>query len=184
MKHIPAPWELSPSGLQIRKDTKGDGTLVICNMSASNYIMYKTRIANALRIVECVNAMEGIENPKLLRKSWDEQMFNEVKSNYVKTMLLSKEELQKLGEKYANQEETPYVQTSQPKEVLANPKGFITHVAFADSKKDIEQVIFDMKKYIELKEVIKNMLDRLDEGAELTLTKDSIIVLALKEAIK
>lgn len=62
--------------------------------------------------------------------------------------------------------------------------GNITHVAFADSNKDAEKVIFYMKKYIELKEVIKNMLDRLDEGAELTLTTDSIIVLALKEAIK
>lgn len=42
----------------------------------------------------------------------------------------------------------------------------------------------DLKKYIELKEVIQNMIDRLDEGGEMTLTKDNIIVLALKEAIQ
>lgn len=39
-------------------------------------------------------------------------------------------------------------------------------------------------KFRQLKEVIENMIARLDEGSEMTLTKDSIIVLALKEAIK
>ena len=197
MKHIPAPWELSPSGLQIRKDTKGDGTLVICNMSASNYIMYKTRIANALRIVECVNAMEGIENPKLLRKYWDEQMFNEVKSNYVKTMLLSKEELQKLGEQYANQEETPYVETTTGEKVrqkhTAAAKKYIgltikrneqDQPKDVPTKADIDELLSYASKYEELKEVIENMVARIDEGGELTLTKDSIIVHYLKESLK
>lgn len=42
----------------------------------------------------------------------------------------------------------------------------------------------DAVKYHNPKEVIQNMIDRLDEGSEMTLTKDSVIVLALKEAIK
>lgn len=62
--------------------------------------------------------------------------------------------------------------------------GHITQVAFAGTEKDAEQIIFYMKKYEQLKDVIQNMIDRLDEGSEMTLTKDSIIVHALKEAIK
>lgn len=62
--------------------------------------------------------------------------------------------------------------------------GNITQVAFADTPKEAEYAIYYMKKYEQLKEVIQNMVDRLDEGSEMTLTKDSIIVLALKEAIK
>lgn len=60
----------------------------------------------------------------------------------------------------------------------------LTQVAFVDTPKEAEIAIFYMKKYGQLKEVIQNMVDRLDEGGEMTLTKDSIIVLALKEAIK
>lgn len=66
----------------------------------------------------------------------------------------------------------------------SEPTGRITQVAFADTPKDAEQIIFYMRKYTELKEVIQNMIDRLDEGAEMTLAKDSIIVHALREAIK
>ena len=66
----------------------------------------------------------------------------------------------------------------------SKPKGWITQVAFADSEKDAEKVIFYMKKYIELKEVIENMITRLDEGAELKLTKDNFIVHCLRQAIK
>lgn len=62
--------------------------------------------------------------------------------------------------------------------------GNITQVAFADTPKESEYAIYYMKKYEQLKEVIQNMVDRLDEEGEMTLTKDSIIVLALKEAIK
>ena len=62
--------------------------------------------------------------------------------------------------------------------------GRITQVAFTDTPEDAEQIIFYMKKHIELKEVIQNMIDSLDEGGEMTLTKDSIIVHALREAIK
>ena len=62
--------------------------------------------------------------------------------------------------------------------------GHITQVAFADTAKEAEQIIFYMRKYEQLKEVIQNMIDRLDEGSEMTLTKDSIIVHCLREAIK
>jgi len=62
--------------------------------------------------------------------------------------------------------------------------GRITQVAFADTPKEAEITIFYMKKYEQLKEVIQNMVDRLDEHGEILLRKDSIIVLALKEAIK
>lgn len=67
---------------------------------------------------------------------------------------------------------------------ITEPTGHITQVAFADTPQEAEQTIFYMKKYDQLKEVIENMVTRLDEGGEMMLTKDSIIVLALKEAIK
>lgn len=53
--HTPGPWELK-NGLIITSD----GTLPISNMHG-----------NAIRIVDCVNAMEGIEDPKKHRETWD-----------------------------------------------------------------------------------------------------------------
>jgi hypothetical protein len=199
MKHIPGPWELNPSGLQIRKDTKGDGTFVICNMSPSNYIMHKTRIANALRIVECVNAMEGIANPKELRYFWDrERCVRQVKDSSIENHLfLSKDELQKLGEQYKNQEETPYIETTTGEKVRQKHTGAASEYIGltikrneqdqpkdGPTKKDMEELLSYASKYEQLKEVIQNMVARLDEGSEITLTKDSIIVHALREAIK
>jgi len=73
---------------------------------------------------------------------------------------------------------------------VTKPTERITQVAFTDTPKDaptkadIDDLLSYVSKYEKLKEVIQNMVDRLDEGAEITLTKDSIIVLALKEAIK
>lgn len=118
MKHVPGPWELSPSGQFVRKDTKGDGHLVICEVNRNWHTSKETQIANALRIVECVNAMEGIDDPKKFREN----------------------------------------------------REAVKHL--------------ELDKYHNLKEVIQNMIDRLDEGGEITLTKDSIIVLALKGAIQ
>ena len=161
--HTPGPWKI------YNKSIMSENGRVIFKTTNNNREPNLT-FSDALRIVKCVNAMEGIENPQLLRKYWDEQMFNQVKSNYVKTMLLTQEELQKLGEQYKNQEETPYIETSQPKD--------------APTKADIEELLSYMTKYNQLKEVIQNMVDRLDEGGEMTLTQDSIIVLALKAAIK
>lgn len=68
--------------------------------------------------------------------------------------------------------------------------GRITQVDFVDTPKDaptkadIEELLSCASKYENLKEVIQNMVDRLYKGGEMTLTKDSIIVLALKEAIQ
>jgi len=198
MKHIPGPWELSPSGQFVRKDTKGDGHLVICEVNRNWHTRKETQIANALRIVECVNAMEGIANPKELRYFWDrEKSVRQVKDSSIENHLfLSKEELQKLGEQYKNQEETPYIETSQSvrlhakkqlNETLANLEGSFQDFIFSIDEKVISQFdkyAQDAIKYHNLKEVIQNMIDRLDEGSEMTLTKDSIVVYALKEAIQ
>lgn len=73
---------------------------------------------------------------------------------------------------------------------VTEPTGHITEVAFADTpkdaptRKDIQELLSYVSKYEQLKEVIQNMIDRLDEHGEILLRKDSIIVLALKEAIK
>ena len=74
--------------------------------------------------------------------------------------------------------------SEQTGNITQDSAGRITQVAFTDTPEDAEQIIFYMKKHIELKEVIQNMIDSLDEGGEMTLTKDSIIVHALREAIK
>ena len=199
MKHIPGPWELSPSGQFIRKDTKGDGHLVICEVNRNWHMRKETQIANALRIVECVNAMEGIENPKELRYFWDrERCVRQVKDSSIENHLfLSKEELQKLGEQYQNQEETPYIKTTTGEKVRQKHTGAASEYIGltikrneqdqpkdGPTKKDMEELLSYASKYHNLKEVIQNMIDRLDEGSEITLTKDSIIVYALKEAIQ
>lgn len=109
--HTPGPWKIYNKSI----------------MSESGRVIFKTTnnnrepnltFSDALRIVDCVNAMEGIDNPKNLRETWDA----------------------------------------------------VQHL--------------ELDKYHKLKEVIQNMVDRLDEGSEMTLTKDSIIVHCLKEAIK
>lgn len=74
--------------------------------------------------------------------------------------------------------------SEQTSNITQESAGRIIQVAFAGTEKDAEQIIFYMKKHIELKEVIQNMIDRIDEGSEMTLTKDSIIVHCLREAIK
>lgn len=106
-KHTPGPW-------RIRTDLPQP----VIASEAGQYVVAIPSEVNAARIVACVNAMEGIENPSNHRATWDA----------------------------------------------------IQHL--------------ELDKYHNLKEVIQNMIDRLDEGSEMTLTKDSIIVLALKEAIK
>lgn len=108
--HTPGPWRIydksvmSESGLVIFKTTNNNEPCLV--------------FSDALRIVNCVNAMEGITDPSKHRGTWDA----------------------------------------------------IQHL--------------ELDKYHNLKEVIENMIDRLDEGGEMTLTKDSIIVHCLKEAIK
>lgn len=106
-KHTPGPW-------RIRTDLPQP---VIVSESGQYVVAIPSEV-NAARIVACVNAMEGIQNPKKFRENWEA----------------------------------------------------VKHL--------------ELDKYHNLKEVIQNMLDRLDEGGEMTLTKDSIIVHCLKKAIK
>ena len=60
----------------------------------------------------------------------------------------------------------------------------VTDVDYSEPQNEDEKVVFYIKKYHNLKEAIQNMIDRLDEGGEMTLTKDSIIVHCLREVIK
>jgi len=118
-KHTPTPW--------IVKDTNMMGTYIYSehpNLLLAS--MSQTRadnecIANAKRIVECVNACKGI-----------------------------------------------------PSSILTSPSR--KNNAF------FEAIEFELK-YNELKEVIENIIEHLDEGRVLTLRKDSIIVEALRNTI-
>lgn len=118
--HTLEPWVFDDLEMKIKGSGDIEGRTVIANVSSRmDYSRgMNTQCANAERIVDCVNAMEGIQNPKNLRETWEA----------------------------------------------------VKHL--------------ELDKYHNLKEVIQNMIDRLDEGSEMTLTKDSIIVHALKEAIK
>lgn len=189
MKHVPGPWELSPSGQFVRKDTKGDGYLVICEVNRNWHMSKETQVANAKRIVACVNAMEGIIDPIAFREQYNESKRGK--------LILTQEELQRLGEQYRNQEETPYIETTTGEKVHQKHTGAGSEYIEltikreeqnqpkdAPTKADIEELLSYVSKYDQLKKVIQNMVDRLDEGGEMTLTKDSIIVLALKAAIQ
>jgi hypothetical protein len=73
-KHTPEPWELNKTtdGLSI---TSKNGVIVHCySVSISDY-NHDIPKANAARIVECVNAMAGIDDPK----KWVEEMKDENK---------------------------------------------------------------------------------------------------------
>lgn len=128
MKHAPTPWVLKNaypgSNLSYYQifDADGDGVLGKDSATMDEFsIMEET----AKHIVECVNAMESIENPQV----------------------------------------------------------HLSHMAYERDKAKQDRSVAE-QKYHKLKEVIQNLIDRLDEGAELTPTKDSIIVHCLREAIK
>lgn len=187
-KHTPGPW-------RIRTDLPQP----VIASEAGQYVVAIPSEVNAARIVACVNAMDGIENPKELRYFWDrEKSVRQVKDSSIENHLfLSKEELQKLGEQYKNQEETPYIETTTGEKVHQKHTGAASEYIGltvkreeqnqpkdAPTKADIQELLSYVSKYEKLKEVIQNMVTRLDEGGEMTLTKDSIIVLALKGVIK
>lgn len=170
---MPEPWRLE-MGIM----TASDGTLFM-----------QQRDENTQRILACVNAMEGIADPIAFREQYNESKRGK--------LILTKEELQKLGEQYRNQEETPYIETTTSEKVHQKHTGEASECIGltvkreeqnqpkdAPTKADIKELLSYMKKYEQLKEVIQNMVDRLDEHGEILLRKDSIIVLALKEAIK
>lgn len=57
-KHTPEPWEVGMSGLSFT-----NGKIVLGRVNYSHLIDEGEPKANAQRIVSCVNAMHGIENP-------------------------------------------------------------------------------------------------------------------------
>lgn len=65
--HTPEPWNsvFNPALDVFVRDKNG---LILAKMRAIDGIDHQ---ANAARIVECVNAMEGIEDPSNLRATWD-----------------------------------------------------------------------------------------------------------------
>lgn len=70
MKHTPSPWSVDTD------DTRDDKLMVIGHVGqpiADVFVMDRQGEceANAERIVACVNAMEGIKDPKKLRETWD-----------------------------------------------------------------------------------------------------------------
>jgi hypothetical protein len=66
MKHSPEPWTTDPYGNYVK-----DGKRITVCQFGGVMIDYINRQANSKRIVACVNAMEGIDDPKKLRQSWD-----------------------------------------------------------------------------------------------------------------
>ena len=64
-KHTPEPWRFDSVEMKIKGFGDLHGRAVIANVSAKmDYARGKnTQYANAKRIVECINALAGIENP-------------------------------------------------------------------------------------------------------------------------
>ncbi len=56
--HTPEPWEVGTSGTAVT-----NGKMVICRISDSHLLDEGEAEANTKRIVECVNALKGIDNP-------------------------------------------------------------------------------------------------------------------------
>lgn len=64
-KHTTEPWCFDQDDFQILS-----GEFEVANCWTSDGDM-EQRKSNASRIVQCVNAMEGIEDPKKLRETWE-----------------------------------------------------------------------------------------------------------------
>lgn len=69
MKHTPEPWRLDNENDRIY----GSGLTVCCfdfniHLDRKFFVRHE---ANGQRIVECVNAMAGIEDPQKLRDTWE-----------------------------------------------------------------------------------------------------------------
>ena len=58
-KHSPEPWAILPQRADMIKSDK-DGSHVL---ECVGHITHERTQANALRIIQCVNACEGMENP-------------------------------------------------------------------------------------------------------------------------
>lgn len=69
MKHTPTPWSLAH---------KTDGTPVITKITGNTLqvvaccdLHKSVDLRNANRIIQCVNALEGFEDPIKMRETWD-----------------------------------------------------------------------------------------------------------------
>lgn len=67
-KHTPEPWVSieNVNGFNVSIQGQGQSIAECWSLMGSRFIS-----ANATRIVECVNAMTGIESPLKLRETWD-----------------------------------------------------------------------------------------------------------------
>lgn len=63
-KHTPGPWSTDGKTTHVI----GNGFIVASVQAGLNP---QIQFANAQRIVECVNAMQGIDEPQKLRETWD-----------------------------------------------------------------------------------------------------------------
>lgn len=66
MKHTSTPWVFNFFEMKIKGTGDVEGRTVIANLSANmDYTRgWNTQCANAQRIIACVNALEGIEDPQ------------------------------------------------------------------------------------------------------------------------
>lgn len=72
-KHTPGPWEIIDDSSFICKKESDSHVFpkIICRFFDSYEEQYKNTEANAARIVACVNAMDGIDDPQKLRQAWE-----------------------------------------------------------------------------------------------------------------
>lgn len=69
MKHTPGLWSIRKSDLNIQFDIIADGKEVASTVTSET--TDEENLANAQRIIDCVNAMDGLEFPHLYRETWD-----------------------------------------------------------------------------------------------------------------
>lgn len=72
MEHSPTPWAMNENSTiysEVIDDVYGY-QIAICDHPETDFPNEVVK-ANSKRIVECVNAMEGIEDPKKMRETWE-----------------------------------------------------------------------------------------------------------------
>jgi len=79
LKHTPEPWVFNQEEMKIKGSGDYEGRTIIANVSPKMDFSrgMATQCANAARIVECVNALSGVEDPK----KWVEEM-KDLESNF------------------------------------------------------------------------------------------------------
>lgn len=73
MNHTPTPWYINAEVPHVIDSDLLQGIAGACgaNIWRAEEASNEQDCANAARIVACVNAMDGIEDPKKLRETWD-----------------------------------------------------------------------------------------------------------------